>query len=108
MTRPEGTHPPTTMALNQPQYAQESLPSLPPHLQSDTHITGHLASRFHAHLPVSRLSSQALVSLNTYTTSTRGPNGDEEDSALGATRDLANRLWGRLGHRGENQAVVFL
>ena len=39
------------MALNllnggQPSHAQSSLPALPAHLQSDTHLTAHLASRY--------------------------------------------------------------
>lgn len=29
-----------------PAHAQASLPSLPAHLQSDTHLTAHLASRY--------------------------------------------------------------
>ncbi|KAI9750505.1 MAG: N-terminal acetyltransferase A complex catalytic subunit ard1 [Chaenotheca gracillima] len=91
-----------------PAHAQPSLPSLPTHLQSDTHVTAHLASRFHVGLPVAQLSSHALVSLNTYSSSTRGPDGDKEGSAMGAAEDLAGRMWSRLGSRGENQAAVFL
>ncbi|KAF2456162.1 chitin synthase-domain-containing protein [Lineolata rhizophorae] len=93
---------------HQPQYAQASLPSLPQHLQSDTHLTAHLASRFHAHLPTAQLSSHGYVALNTYTSSTKGPNGVEEGSAMAAARDVAARAWTRLGHRSENQAVVFM
>jgi chitin synthase len=93
---------------NVPQYAQQSLPSLPAHLQSDTHLTAHLASRFHAHLPIASLSSHALISLNTYTDSSRGPDGGKDGSAQSAAEDLAMRAWTRLGHRSENQAVVFL
>ncbi|EON63727.1 chitin synthase [Coniosporium apollinis CBS 100218] len=101
------------MALNSlsgaaPQHAQPSLPSLPAHLQSDTHLTAHLASRFHAHLPTASLSSHAIISLNTYTSSAKGPNGGKEGSAMAAAEDIASRAWTRLGHRGENQAVVFL
>jgi len=91
-----------------PQYAQQSLPSLPPHLQSDTHLTAHLASRFHAHLPIATLSSHAFISLNTYTDSSRGPDGGKDGSAQSAAEDLAMRAWTRLGHRSENQAIVFL
>ncbi|KAL2047445.1 hypothetical protein ABVK25_011517 [Lepraria finkii] len=91
-----------------PSHAQPSLPALPAHLQSDTHLTAHLASRFHVSLPVSRLSSQALISLNTYTSSTKGPDGGKVGSAMGEAEDLAGRAWSRLGGRGENQAVVFL
>jgi chitin synthase len=91
-----------------PSHAQSSLPSLPAHLQSDTHLTAHLASRFHVGLPTARLSSQALISLNTYTTSTKGPDGGKEGSAMGEAEDLAKRAFTRLGARGENQAVVFL
>ncbi|PGH16842.1 hypothetical protein AJ79_01486 [Helicocarpus griseus UAMH5409] len=91
-----------------PSHAQSSLPSLPAHLQSDTHLTAHLASRFHVSLPTARLSSQALICLNTYTTSTRGPDGLKEGSAMGEAEDLARRAWTRLGGRGENQAVIFL
>jgi chitin synthase len=82
-----------------PPQSQPSLPALPAHLQSDTHITAHLASRFHLSLPTATLSSQAIVSLNTFT----APNvaGVELDG-------MANRMWRRLGARGENQAVVFL
>lgn len=105
------------MALNLPHlgagetggaHNQPSLPSLPAHLQSDTHLTAHLASRFHASHPTARLSSQALISLNTYTSSTTGPDGGKEGSAMAGAEDLANRAWLRLGHRTENQAAVFL
>lgn len=79
--------------------SQPSLPALPAHLQSDTHITAHLASRFHVALPTASLSSQAIVSLNTFTT----PN------VVGVElEDMANRMWKRLGGRGENQVALFL
>ncbi|KAF9890738.1 hypothetical protein FE257_005604 [Aspergillus nanangensis] len=91
-----------------PSHVQSSLPSLPSHLQSDTHLTAHLASRFHVGLPTARLSSQALVSLNTYTSSSKGPDGGKDGSAMGEAEDLARRAFTRLGARGENQAVVFL
>lgn len=91
-----------------PSHSQPSLPALPAHLQSDTHLTAHLASRFHVSLPVSKLSSQALISLNTYASSTKGPDGGKAGSAMGEVEDLAGRAWARLGGRGENQTVVFL
>ncbi|KAJ5647047.1 Chitin synthase 8 [Penicillium lividum] len=91
-----------------PAHAQSSLPSLPAHLQSDTHLTAHLASRFHVGLPTANLSSQALIALNTYTSATKGPDGTKEGSAAGEAEDLARRAFTRLGARGENQAVVFL
>ncbi|ODH30412.1 hypothetical protein ACO22_03567 [Paracoccidioides brasiliensis] len=91
-----------------PSHAQSSLPSLPAYLQSDTHLTAHLASRFYVSLPTARLSSQGLICLNTYTTSTRGPDGQKEGSAMGEADDLARRAWARLGGRGENQAIIFL
>ncbi|GAB7357710.1 hypothetical protein MBLNU459_g0375t2 [Dothideomycetes sp. NU459] len=93
---------------NVPQHAQASLPLLPAHLQSDTHLTAHLASRFHVSLPTAQLSSHAIVALNTYTSSAKGPNGSKEGSAMGAAEELAARAWTRLGSRQENQAVVFL
>ncbi|KAH7128734.1 chitin synthase-domain-containing protein [Dendryphion nanum] len=93
---------------NVPQYAQSSLPSLPQHLQSDTHLTAHLASRFHAHLPTASLSSHAIISLNTYTDSSRGPDGGKDGSAHQAAEDLAQRAYMRLGQRSEDQAIVFL
>jgi chitin synthase len=127
---------------NTPSHAQSSLPSLPSHLQSDTHLTAHLASRysspdgslslpekteettlernvripntnsgvfrFHVSQPTARLSSQALICLNTFTSSVKGTNGGKEGSAMGEAEDLAKRAWTRLGGRGENQAVVFL
>ena len=93
---------------NVPQHAQASLPALAAYLQSDTHITAHLASRFHVQLPTARLSSNAILSLNTYTTSIKGPNGAKEGSAMGAAEEMAARAWTRLGSRQENQAVVFL
>lgn len=65
-------------------------------------------SRFHVGLPTAHLSSQALLSLNTFTSSTRGPDGDKEGSALGEAEALARRAFTRLGMRGEDQAVVFL
>ncbi|KAL2825199.1 chitin synthase-domain-containing protein [Aspergillus cavernicola] len=91
-----------------PSHVQSSLPSLPAHLQSDTHLTAHLASRFHVGLPTARLSSHALISLNTYTSSSKGPDGAKDGSAMGEAEDLARRAFTRLGARGENQAVVFL
>ncbi|KAL9027685.1 MAG: hypothetical protein Q9196_003831 [Gyalolechia fulgens] len=91
-----------------PPHSQSSLPALPSHLQSDTHLTAHLASRFHVSLPVSRLSSQALIALNTYTSSSKGPDGGTAGSAMGEAEELAGRAWSRLGGRAENQAIVFL
>lgn len=92
---------------NGPQ-TQHSLPSLPAHLQSDTHITAHLASRFHVSQPTARLSSHGLISINNYSSSSKGPEGGKEGSALEGAEDMAERAWLRLGHRSENQAVVFL
>lgn len=89
-------------------HAQASLPALPAHLQSDTQLTAHLASRFHASLPTARLSSHALVSLNNYTTSDKGIDGGKEGSAMAGAEEMADRAWLRLGHRSENQAAVFL
>lgn len=63
---------------------------------------------FHVGLPTARLSSQALISLNTYTSATKGPDGGKEGSAAGEAEDLARRAFTRLGARAENQAVVFL
>ncbi|KAK1759304.1 hypothetical protein QBC47DRAFT_293534 [Echria macrotheca] len=88
-------------------HTQPSLPSLPAHLQSDTHLTAHLASRFHVNLPTARLSSHALICLNTYTSSSKG-DGSKDSSAMSAAEDLAERAFIRLGHRSENQAVLFL
>ncbi|KAK6346734.1 hypothetical protein TWF696_006846 [Orbilia brochopaga] len=81
---------------NQP---QASLPSLPSHVQSDTHLTAHLASRFHLSLPTASISSHALISLNTYTTATVAGVECEK---------LAERMYNRLCQRAENQAVLFL
>ena len=102
------------MALNLPSmggngaHTQPSLPSLPSHLQSDTHLTAHLASRFHVSLPTAKLSSHALIALNTYTSSLKGIDGTKEGSAMAGAEDVAERAFLRLGHRSENQAVVFL
>ncbi|KAI9798484.1 MAG: hypothetical protein M1833_004750 [Piccolia ochrophora] len=89
-------------------HSQPSLPSLPAHLQSDTHLTAHLASRFHVGLATAQLSSHALISLNSYTSSAKGPDGSKEGSAMGAAEEMAERAFGRLGGRGENQAIVLL
>lgn len=89
-------------------HTQPSLPSLPAHLQGDVHLTAHLASRFHVSLPTAQLSSHALISLNTYSTSTKGPNGRKEGSAMAGAEEMADRAWTRLGARSENQAIVFL
>lgn len=89
-------------------HTQPSLPSLPAHLQSDTHLTAHLASRFHVSIPTARLSSHALISLNTYTSSTKGLDGGKEGSAMAGAEDMADRAFMRMGHRSENQAVLFL
>lgn len=91
-----------------PAHAEDSLPALPSHVQNDAQLAAHLASRFHARLPIARLNSHAILSFNTYESSSRGPHGGEEGSAMGAAKDLAARAWARLGHREENQAVVFL
>lgn len=104
------------MAMNLPPLAtgsggahnQPSLPSLPAHLQSDTHLTAHLASRFHVSLPTANLSSHAMISLNTYTSSSKGPEGGKEGSAMAGAEDMAERAWLRLGHRSESQAIVLL
>ncbi|KAI1765507.1 glycosyltransferase family 2 protein [Hypoxylon sp. FL1150] len=102
------------MTLNLPMggsggaHTQPSLPSLPAHLQSDTHLTAHLASRFHVSIPTARLSSHALISLNTYTSSSKGLDGGKEGSAMAGAEDMADRAFLRLGHRTENQAVLFL
>jgi chitin synthase len=97
-----------SFASNPPQHAQASLPLLPAHLQSDTQLTSHLASRFHQHLPTSQLSSRAVIAINTHSSSHVGPDGGEEGSSMGAAKELASRAWARLGHRSENQAVTFL
>jgi chitin synthase len=89
-------------------HSQANLVALPAHSQSDTGLTSHIASRYHAQLPVSNLSSQGIVSINTYTSSTRGPNGGKEGSAMGSMEELASRIWTRLGTRQENQAAVYL
>ncbi|CAG8983571.1 hypothetical protein HYALB_00009891 [Hymenoscyphus albidus] len=89
-------------------HSQPSLPALPAHLQSDTHLTAHLASRFHVSLPTAQLSSHALISLNTYASSSKGPDGGKEGSAMGGAEELAERAFTRLGARSENQTVVFL
>lgn len=92
-----------------PQYLQDSLPSLPEHVTQDENgITGHLASRYHAHLPTARLSSHAYVCFNNYSSPDHGINGGEEGSSSAAMKDIARRALARVGHRKENQAVVFL
>ncbi|CBX99339.1 hypothetical protein LEMA_P085780.1 [Plenodomus lingam JN3] len=85
-----------------------SLPALPQHQQSDTGLTSALASRYHAHLPIATLSSQGIVAVNTYTDASRGVDGGKEGSAHQAAEDLAQRSYMRLGHRSEDQAIVFL
>ena len=96
------------MTQGAPQHAQDSLPALLAHEQSDTRLTAHIASRFHVSLPTTRLSSHATISVNTYTSSAKGHNGQKEGSAMSAAEELASRACTRLGARGENQAVVFL
>lgn len=91
-----------------PQAAQASLPSLPAYQQSDTNLTAHIASRYHMQCPINYLGSSAVVSINTYTSSAKGPNGSKDGSAMGAAEELASRALARLGHRQENQAVLFL
>ncbi|KAK4194077.1 family 2 putative glycosyltransferase [Triangularia verruculosa] len=103
------------MALNLPPmggkdggaHTQPSLPSLPNHLQSDSHATSHFASRFHVGLPITRLSSHGFIALNTFSTSNKG-DGTRDGCAAAAADDLAERALVRLGHRSENQAVLFL
>lgn len=88
-------------------HTQASLPSLPAHSQSDTQLTAHLASRFHVSIPTARLSSHALICTNTYSGSTKG-DGSRDSSAQAAAEDMAERALIRMGHRLENQAVLFL
>lgn len=88
--------------------SQQNLASLPAHSMSDTNITSHIASRYHSHLPITTLSSQGYISVNTYTNSSKGPNGGKDGSAMGAAEELAARMWTRLGHKQESQAAVFL
>jgi chitin synthase len=90
------------------QLTQDDLSALPEHLQSDTGLGSHLAGRFHAHLPTARLSSHAVIAINNYGSSARGPNGDEAGSAMASMKDVATRAWARLGYRSENQAMIFL
>ncbi|KAF2723367.1 glycosyltransferase family 2 protein [Polychaeton citri CBS 116435] len=85
-----------------------NLVSLPAHMQSDTHLTSHIASRFHLHYPTTTLSSHAYININTYTSSGKGPNGGKEGSSMASMEELAARMWTRLGNRTENQATVFL
>ncbi|KAF2279340.1 uncharacterized protein EI97DRAFT_370810 [Westerdykella ornata] len=87
---------------------QPSLPALPQHQQTDEHITAHLGSRFHQKLAVSSLGCQGIVSLNTYKDASQGPDGGKDGSAQQAVEDLAQRVYTRMGHRSEDQAVVFL
>jgi len=89
-------------------HSQPSLVALPEHMQSDVPLTSHLASRFHAGLPTSTLSSHALVSLNTYTSSSKGFNGGKEGSAMAGAEDMVDRAFTRLGQRSENQAILFV
>ena len=76
------------------------------HVEGNSHAND--PNSFHVGLPTARLSSQALISINTYTSATKGPDGGKEGSAAGEAEDLARRAFTRLGARGENQAVVFL
>jgi len=85
-----------------------NLVSLPNHMQSDTSLTAHIASRYHVNQPVTTLSSNAYISVNTYTSVGKGQNGGKEGSAMSAAEELAQRMWTRLGARQENQAAVFL
>jgi len=85
-----------------------NLVALPAHMQSDTSLTSHIASRYHVNQPITTLSSNAYVSVNTYTSAAKGPNGGKDGSAMGAAEELAQRMWTRLGTRQENQAAVFL
>jgi chitin synthase len=85
-----------------------SLVSLPEHMQTDTNLTAHLASRFHAGLPTATLSSHALIAFNTYTSSTKGTDGGKEGSAMAGAEEMADRAFLRLGHRTENQAFLFV
>ncbi|KAK5121689.1 hypothetical protein LTR85_004861 [Meristemomyces frigidus] len=85
-----------------------NLVSLPAHLQSDTGLTSHIASRYHINQPITTLSSQAYISVNTYTSAAKGSNGGKDGSAMGAGEELAERMWSRLGARQENQAALFL
>ncbi|EGP90005.1 CHS5 chitin synthase, class V [Zymoseptoria tritici IPO323] len=87
---------------------QQNLAALPAPAMSDTGITSHIASRYHSHLPISTLSTQGYIAVNTYTNSAKGPNGGKDGSAMGAAEELASRMWARLGHRQENQAAIFL
>ncbi|KAK9320698.1 chitin synthase-domain-containing protein [Lipomyces orientalis] len=64
---------------------------------SDHAITAHLGARFHHGLPISSISTNSLISINTFTS--------PEPFEIAA---LAARAYDRLLRRAENQLVVFL
>ncbi|KAK7207017.1 chitin synthase ChsE [Myxozyma melibiosi] len=64
---------------------------------SDHSITAHLGARFHAGHPVSFISSNSLIAINTFSSS------DPRDVS-----DLASRVYDRLLRRSENQLILFL
>lgn len=100
------------MAAASPQTA--NLVALPSHLQSDTGLTSHIASRYHIQNPITNLSTQAIISVNTYTSAAKGHGGKDGNgssssgSAMAAAEELAQRMWTRLGARQESQAALFL
>jgi chitin synthase len=49
-----------------------------------------------------------LLSINTYTSSTKGLDGGKEGSAMAGAEDMADRAYLRMGHRSENQSILFL
>jgi chitin synthase len=85
-----------------------SLPALGQHQQSDTGLTSALASRYHAHMPIATLSSHGIVAVNTCTDASRGIDGGKEGSAQQGAEEMGQRAYLRLGHRSEDQVVVFL
>lgn len=83
----------------------ETLPSIPPSLQPAASVTTHLASRFYASSPATRISSHALAVLNPYQVA---KNVNEEGTTVPELLDLAEGALARLSRLSENQTFLFL
>lgn len=89
-------------------HGEPSLPSLPASLQPTASITAQLASRFHASFPASRISSNAVVILNTHHATVKTSTAGKEDATPPEVLNVIDGALARLSRLSENQTFLFL
>ncbi|KAH6880471.1 class V chitin synthase [Thelonectria olida] len=83
-------------------------PPLPASLQPAASITTHLASRFYASSPATRISSHALAILNTYQSTAKDVDGEKESATIPEATHVVDGALARLSRLSENQTFLFL